>query len=171
MTVACIQEHSTLTTPSNHNVNNLRLSLNEDFCLISVLVTPFATWSFVDMILTSKIPLTTLSLTNEKSIPTCFIRLWNFGFAIRYVAPTFSHKTKFFGVGGQETFISCKRDCTHINSAVALVIALYSTSILELEIVGCLRVHQDTDLIVGEWEGGEARCARRGPEEVPQQRH
>lgn len=54
---------------------------------------------------------------------------WKTGLAVKYVAPRLSH---------QEQELAAV-DCTHATSTAPLANALYSTSVLERDMVGCLR--------------------------------
>jgi hypothetical protein len=60
------------------------------------------------------------------------------------IAPILSHQN--LDAGGQGILNSCNKDCTHINSTVALAMSLYSASVLDLDTSGCFLAHQDTRL-------------------------
>lgn len=59
------------------------------------------------------------------------------GSAVRYVAPTLSyHKV---GEWQRNSSNSLSNDWIHVSSNVVLAMVQYSTSVFELETVGCLR--------------------------------
>jgi hypothetical protein len=63
------------------------------------------------------------------------------GFEARYFAPMFLHQS--IAALGEEILRSRSTDCTHIISAVASVIAFYSTSILDRDTVFCFFAHHE----------------------------
>ena len=87
------------------------------------------------MNLTSRAPEATRSRTKWKSISMCFVRAWKTGLAVRYVAPKLSHHKT--GTRCCATPSSLSSDSTQMGSVAPLARALYSASVLDLEIVGC----------------------------------
>jgi hypothetical protein len=69
---------------------------------------------------------------------------WNTGFEYRYMAPMLSHHSQ--AAGGHTSPISFISVWIRITSVVALAIALYSTYVLDLETVACLRAFQEIRL-------------------------
>jgi hypothetical protein len=64
------------------------------------------------------------------------------GLAAKYVTPILSHQITAVLRDGIP--ISCNKDCIHITSTVVLDRALYSASVLDLEMVGCFLALQET---------------------------
>jgi hypothetical protein len=60
------------------------------------------------------------------------------------LAPIFSHQIQ--AAGGVEIYNSLRRDWSHITSATALAIDLYSASVLERDTVGCFLALQEIGL-------------------------
>jgi hypothetical protein len=74
----------------------------------------------------------------------CFMRPWNIGFEDRYLAPMLSHHRR--ATNGHGTLSSFKNVWSHIISAVALTIDLYSASVLDLETGSCFLAHHEIRL-------------------------
>ena len=72
----------------------------------------------------------------------CLVLAWKTGFADKYFAPILSHHS--LAALGQLILSSYSKIWIHITSAVALAIALYSDSVLDLDTVGCFLELQDT---------------------------
>jgi hypothetical protein len=100
----------------------------------------FASWSLEEMNLICSSFCITHSRIKWKSTSMCLVRAWKTGLEDRYVAPMLSHQR----TGGWfwEIPNSLSRDCTHIISAVALAIVVYSALVLLRDIVACLRALQ-----------------------------
>jgi hypothetical protein len=65
------------------------------------------------------------------------------GLEDKYLAPILSHQT--FAVCGLEIFNSYNNVCMHIISAVAFASALYSDSVLDLDIVAYFLALHETE--------------------------
>jgi hypothetical protein len=69
------------------------------------------------------------------------VRAWKTRFTVRYLAPILSHNS--LAVVGQKIRSSHNRVWIHNISAIALAIALYSTSVLDRETVFCFLALHD----------------------------
>lgn len=100
-----------------------------------------ASWSWVEMKETVKALVATLSRTKWKSISTFLVQVWNTGLADMYAASMLLHQRVRAHVS--VTRRSWRRYWIHCNLAAVLVSALYSASVVDRDIVGCLQELQE----------------------------